>query len=103
MWTSLSDPAILKQLGTRIKQYRINTGMRQSELAKESGVGISTINKIESGKSVSLILLISVLRTLNLLENLELLVPATKISPLQLLKLQGTTPQRVRTSNRNSS
>ncbi len=73
--------------------------MKQSELATESGIGISTVVKIESGQSVSLLLLISVLRTLGLLENLELLVPAAQPSPLQLLKMQGKRQQRVRTKN----
>ncbi len=99
MWTELSDNAILKDIGTRIKAYRIAMNMKQSELATESGIGISTVVKIESGQSVSLLLLISVLRTLGLLENLELLVPAAQPSPLQLLKMQGKRQQRVRTKN----
>ena len=99
MWTELSDPAIMKQLGARIKDYRIGMGMRQSDVAKESGVSLNTINKIESGKPVSFVLMISVMRTLNLLENLELLVPESRISPLQLLKLQGKKVKRVRLQN----
>ena len=70
MWTELSDTAILSKLGTRLKAYRISRGLKQQELASESGVGISTIAKIESGQSVSFSLLISVMRTLGLLENL---------------------------------
>lgn len=97
MWTELSDAAILRKLGARIKAYRISMGMKQQELALESGVGVSTIAKIESGQSVSLALLVSVLRTLGLLENLDLLVGEVKPSPLQLMKLQGRTIKRVRT------
>lgn len=96
MFTELSDRAILKTLGERIKAYRINNGMKQSEVAAESGVGLTTINKIENGKPVSVLLLISVLRTLNLLENLSLLVPEPKISPLRLLEIQKKQPKRVR-------
>lgn len=98
MWTELSDTAIMKNLGSRIKAYRIELGIKQNELADESGVGLSTIGKIENGQPVSFALIISVLRTLGLLENLELLVPQNKISPLQMLKLQGKQAQRVRTS-----
>lgn len=72
MWTELSDTAILNKLGTRLKASRISSGLKQQELAAESGVGVSTIAKIESGQSVSLSLLISVMRTLGLLENLRL-------------------------------
>ena len=97
MWTELSDTAILKRLGARLKAYRIAKGMKQQELAAESGVGVSTIAKIENGQSVALSLLVSVMRTLGLLENLDLLVPEQKPSPMELLKMQGKQIKRVRT------
>jgi transcriptional regulator with XRE-family HTH domain len=97
MWTELSDTAILKRLGAGLKAYRIARGMKQQELAAESGVGVSTIAKIENGQSVALSLLVSVMRTLGLLENLDLLVPEQKPSPLELLKMQGKQVKRVRT------
>lgn len=97
MWTELSDTAILKSLGTRLKTYRIARGMKQQELATESGVGVSTIAKIENGQSVALSLLVSVMRTLGLLENLDLLVPEQKPSPMELLRTQGKQVKRVRT------
>lgn len=96
MWTELSDTAILKRLGARLKAYRISRGMKQVELATESGVGVSTIAKIESGQSVAFSLLVSVMRTLGLLENLDLLVPEQKSSPMELMKTQGKQVKRVR-------
>ena len=90
MWTELSDTAILNKLGTRLKASRISSGLKQQELAAESGVGVSTIAKMLS-------LLISVMRTLGLLENLDLLVPEQKPSPMELLKMQGKQVKRVRT------
>jgi len=53
MWTELSDPAILARLGNRIKEYRIQLGLKQSEVARYSCVGINTIYKIEKGQPVS--------------------------------------------------
>ena len=97
MWTELSDTAILDRFGTRLKAYRISRGLKQQELALESGVGVSTIAKIESGQSVSLSLLISVMRTLGLLENIDLLVPEQKPSPIEMLKMHGKQVKRVRT------
>lgn len=97
MWTELSDTAILKKLGARMKVRRISMELKQQDLAKESGVGVSTITKIESGRSVALSLLISVMRTLGLLENLDLLVPEQRTSPIELLKTQGKQARRVRT------
>lgn len=97
MWTELSDTAILKRLGARLKACRISRGMKQQQLADESGVGVSTIAKIENGQSVALSLLVSVMRTLGLLENLDLLVPEQRPSPLELLRTQGKQVKRVRT------
>ncbi|MBP5538564.1 MAG: helix-turn-helix domain-containing protein [Bacteroidales bacterium] len=86
----------MKTLGTRLKACRIARGMKQQELAAESGVGVSTIAKIENGQSVAFSLLVSILRTLGLLENLDLLVPEQKPSPLELLRTQGKQVKRVR-------
>ena len=96
MWTELSDTAILEKIGARLKTRRISRGLKQQELAEESGVGVSTIAKIESGQSVAFSLLISVMRTLDLLENLDLLVPEQKPSPMELLRTQGKKVKRVR-------
>ena len=101
MWTELSDTAILEKLGARMKACRISRGLKQQELAGESGVGVSTIAKIESGQSVAFSLLVSVMRTLGLLENLDLLVPEQKPSPMELLKTQGKKVKRVRTKKDN--
>ncbi len=100
MWTELSDTAILKRLGTRLKACRISRGMQQNELAVESGVGVSTVAKIEKGQAVSFSLLLSVMRTLGLLENLDLLVPEQKPSPIQMLRMQGKQVKRVRSAKK---
>ena len=97
MWTELSDTAILKMLGARLKACRISREMKQVELAAESGVALSTVVKIENGQSVTIPLLVSVLRTLGLLENLDMLIPEQRPSPMDLLKTQGKQIKRVRT------
>lgn len=99
MWTEMSSPAILAKIGSRIKETRIRQSKTQAELAAAAGVTPLTVANIEKGKSVSTLILISVLRELGLLENLENLVPEAKISPLQLKKLQGKKRYRVRRLN----
>ena len=70
--------------------------MTQSELAEKSGVSMGTVVRLERGDTVSVLLFISILRTLGVLENLENLLPELTISPLQLRKMQGRKVQRVR-------
>ena len=89
MWNEMSNPAVLVKIGQRIKETRIRQHITQEELA-------TTVANIEKGKSVSLLLFISVLRSLGLLENLEQLVPEIRISPIELKKLQGKKRYRVR-------
>ena len=96
MWTELSDPAILQKMGRRIRDYRIRMEMTQSELAEKSGVSMGTIVRVEQGNPISTLLLISILRTMGLLENLEVLLPELSISPLQMRKMQGKKVKRIR-------
>ena len=103
MWTEMSNPAILLKIGSRIRETRIRQDKTQAELALASGVTPLTVANIEKGKSVSTLILISVLRELGLLENLESLVPEAKISPLQLKKIQGKKRSRVRRLKSNDN
>ena len=101
MWNEMSHPAVLLEIGQRIKETRIRQRITQEELATASGVSPLTVANIEKGKSVSLLLFISVLRSLGLLENLEQLVPEIRISPIELKKLQGKKRYRVRHLKQN--
>ncbi len=92
----MSDPAILAKLGSRIKELRIRQNLQQGEMASRAGVSLFTISKIEKGEPVNMTMFLKVLRTLNLLENLDQLVPEPPISPLLLRKLKGKTKIRVR-------
>ena len=103
MWTEMSNPAILLKIGSRIRETRIRQDKTQAELALASGVTPLTVANIAKGKSVSTLILISVLRELGLLENLENLVPEAKISPLQLKKIQGKKRSRVRRLKSNDN
>ena len=96
MWTELSDPVILQRLGGRVRNYRMRMEMAQGELAEKSGVSMGTVVRLERGDTVSVLLLISILRTLGVLENLETLLPELGISPMQMRKMQGKKVQRVR-------
>jgi transcriptional regulator with XRE-family HTH domain len=84
-----TNQVILKELGHRIQTRRIALSITQTELAKESGVSLRTIINVENGKNVSLNHLISLLRSLHMVENLDSLIPEMKSSPLDILSLGG--------------
>jgi transcriptional regulator with XRE-family HTH domain len=97
-WDVLSNGDILKEIGKRIKDYRFGQKLTQRELSEQAGISLFTVAQMERGKSVSFNNLLAVLRILKLLDNLETLLPEICVSPVELLKLKGKTPQRIRKS-----
>ncbi|VAX11843.1 hypothetical protein MNBD_GAMMA26-2569 [hydrothermal vent metagenome] len=89
-----SDDAILKEIGNRITQYRLSRDKTQAALAREAGVSNRTVARIEHGHSVQGSSLIRILRALQLLGNLDALIPEPAVSPVQQLKMQGKQRQR---------
>lgn len=75
---------ILQEIGQRIKDIRIARNMTQRELAEYAGVSFSTITRLEAGKGTTMDNLLRILRTFNLLANLELLVPQQKQTPEEI-------------------
>lgn len=92
----LTDDAVLAELGQRLARTRLERNRTQAELGDEAGVGLATVQRLESGRPVNVTSLIRVLRSLGLLDVLELLVPEPAPSPLERLKLQGRRRQRAR-------
>lgn len=89
-----SDEATLRELGNRIARYRLNRNLTQSALAEEAGISKRTIIRVEHGHSTQTSNLIRVLRALNLLQNLEALIPQPVASPVQQVRMQGKMRQR---------
>ena len=94
----MTTPSILREMGARLKEYRLRKGLMQSELAESAGVGVGTIAKMERGGAVSVQILLSVLRSLGLLENPEHFLPERPVSPLRFRRLQDGKIQRIKRS-----
>ena len=98
MINEVSDDAILEKLGERLLQYRLNKNMTQAALAKEAGVSSRTINRVEHGQSTQLANFIRLLRSLDLSQNLDALIPEPASSPIQQMKLRGKVRKRASSS-----
>lgn len=70
-----NEQAILKEIGLRIKQYRISLDITQADLADKCGISSSTEVRIENGEDSKFSNYIKILSALNMLENIDLLVP----------------------------
>lgn len=96
MWTEKSNMAILKEIGLRIKEYRLRQSLQQQEVAYEAGVSLDTVSRLEQGKNVSFNKLLCILRVLDMLENLEEFIPEPPLSPVLLMKWKGKQKKRIR-------
>ena len=91
---TMSNEAILRLLGTQIKQMRLNKNLTQNELAKQTGLSRSAISIMENRGSGSMNTFVQILRNLDKLEILDQFITEAPVSPLQIAKLHGKTRQR---------
>jgi transcriptional regulator with XRE-family HTH domain len=83
---SQSDRYVLENLGHQLARHRVARDQTQAQLAKEAGVSLRTVIRLESGSSTQLTNLIRILRALDLLTALQSLVPLPLSSPLAQLQ-----------------
>jgi transcriptional regulator with XRE-family HTH domain len=93
---SLSDDAVLEEVGRRMAATRIERHMTQAQLAEAAGVSKRTVERLEDGASTQLSNLIRCLRALDRLEGLERLLPEMPVNPIELLKRSGASRTRAR-------
>ncbi len=79
--TEAGDKALQEQLGSRLRALRLNRNESQEAFALRAGVGKATLQRLEEGRSGTIVTLLRVLRALDL-DNLDALVPDVEKSPL---------------------
>ena len=94
---TFSNAELVSMLGRRFKDYRIRCRLTQKELAEITGVSVPTIRNFENGKSynVSLHVLLSLMRAVGQLEQIESVLPELPVSPKDIYEKKKT-PKRVK-------
>ena len=95
-----NDEALQRLLGSRLRGLRLNRNESQTELARRAGIGKATLQRLEEGRSGTIVTLLHVLRALDL-DNLDALVPAVENSPLA--DARGERQARLRARGRSAS
>ncbi len=91
----LTDDSILRELGGRLTNVRLERNLTQAALAEQAGVSKRTVERLESGQvATRLSGFLRVCRTLGLLERFETVIPEATVSPMQQLRQQGRKRQR---------
>lgn len=92
-----NNETIMKELGKRIQDTRIAMSYTQAEMSKRAGVSPRTVERIEHGENVKVENVLNVLRSLNLIGNIDLLVNEQEISPEELFRNKN---KRMRASSK---
>ncbi len=91
---SMSDKAILREIGRRLRRRRLDRNLTQQVLADAAGLSRTTVSDLERGTPAGMLTMIQVLRALGGLEELDAFVPDPGFSPLELVRLKGRERQR---------
>ncbi len=84
----MTDKAIAKELGARLKKLRLNKDYSQKNIASRAGISITAVQGAEKGET-TILTIIKIMRVLGALDQLEAFIPEPQISPIALSKLEG--------------
>jgi transcriptional regulator with XRE-family HTH domain len=94
-WYNMSNPSIATELGTTLKQIRLQQNLSQEQVAQKAGLSRSAISEMENGKTAtSLITIIQILRALQQLHLLDNWQVIAEGHPVQTTKMKGRTRLR---------
>lgn len=93
---SLTDGAIQKRIGERLKSLRLRQNITQLRLATEAQVSLSSIKKFEKGVIGSFDSFIRDLRTLGNLDVLQPLVEDEQMSPNEYYEFVNSANKKMR-------
>jgi transcriptional regulator with XRE-family HTH domain len=91
---TMSDEAILAELGARLARRRIDLQLTQADLAREAGIAKRTVERIEAGASAQMASMIRIFRVLDLIPELDQFIPPAGPRPMELIKNKGRQRQR---------
>jgi DNA-binding XRE family transcriptional regulator len=102
---ALTNDAIMRQIGLKLKELRIEKNMKQKDLSETSGVSLFTISAVENGKTTSMLTIIQLLRALEHLDYLDRFFQEQAISPIAYSKLlqNNKKRERVKTSAKETT
>jgi transcriptional regulator with XRE-family HTH domain len=85
-----SGPDISFELGERLKARRVAANLTQRQLSEKSGISLSTIRNFEQTGKITLSNLIELLRGLNVLHQLDSLMPLSGVKAEDILNVEKT-------------
>ena len=79
--------AILSEIGHRLASLRLSENLTQAALAEKAGVGVRTVQRLETGEAATQLSgFIRVCRALGLADRLDGFIPEASTSPMAMLE-----------------
>ena len=92
-----TDIEILRELGKRLRSYRLQQNLSVADVATRAGVNPNTVVNVEAGRNARLMTIVRLLRVYGRIEAVNAFLPPPQVSPLQLVRERGRPRQRART------
>ncbi len=89
---------VLREIGARLRGFRLQRNVTQAELAETAGVGHATVKRAEAGENIRLKTIVKILRALGRVEALDSFLPEPLVSPIRLADQRERGRQRARRS-----
>ena len=93
MLEQLTDVEVMREIGTRLRGYRIQRNIPADVVAERARLSPATVLNAEAGKNPRLSTIVRLLRVLGRIDALESFLPALTISPLEEAA-RGKRPRR---------
>ena len=84
------------ELGFRLAKIRLTRNITQTELAKEAGVGVRTVRRLESGESTTLDSFLRIVTALELADDVLNSIPSQNIRPIERVDSRQAVRKRAR-------
>lgn len=90
------ETVILTELGRRLARMRKQQGISQTQLAKEAGIGVATLRRIEAGQDSQMATWIKIMKSLRMTNSINTLLPETFNSPMAEVLAEKKSTKRTR-------
>ncbi|MDO8188460.1 helix-turn-helix transcriptional regulator [Conexibacter sp. JD483] len=100
---TLTDDAVLRQLGERVERQRLDRNLTQQVLSERAGVARTVVQRLERGDPIATTGLVRILRALDLLAALDAAFPEPLPSPVEAAARGGRRRRRARASSRDTT
>jgi transcriptional regulator with XRE-family HTH domain len=100
---TLTDEAILAEMGERIARRRLELRLTQAALAREAGVAKRTLERVEAGATAQLTTIIRIFRVLDLLPILDQLLPKANPGPIEAITGKSSVRKRASSKRREAT